>query len=445
VSGRRVGMIAWAAVVAVTLGTALGPPAVARPGRPLPPPVVVAGNRVGPVDIHGGNTFGTIGTLHLPAGAWSVVAKALVVNTTGSIFTVHVTTCRLVAGSDRDRVQLAPLGGGVDSSEQVAVLNVVHRFAAAGLARLQCAADAATGDLQATFVRMSALRAGRVTVETIGGAASTTGSGIPRVISGRRAGPVAFTSSDGFKNIAEMPVPAGSWFISAKAYVQPASGSGGGGFTCDLVAGGDFDQTVGDVDPAGGVGDRMPAALTVVHTFATSGAVDLECQEASNPAQVRSIVITATKAGQLTNEALGGSGSTTGTGIPRIISGFDDGPTPVHGGTTPLSVGHMHVPTGAWLVVAKLSADNTSGTGPLHLLCRLAAGSDRDQVDLVVAPNGTVDSVQPLDLTLTHRFGGSGGTISVNCAWAGSTGEVQARFLKITAVKVGTLTTMALA
>ena len=444
-NGRRVGRIASAAVVVVTLCMTLGPPALALAGRPLPPPVVVAGHRTGPVDIHGGNTFGTIGTLHLPAGAWSVVAKALVVNTTGESLVVRLTTCRLKTGSDTDRVQLDPLGAGIDSSEQVVVLNVVHRFASAGLALLQCAADATTGDLQASFIRMSAVRAGRVSVETLGDGVSTTGSGIPRVISGHLAGPVTVANSSGVVTVGQLPVQPGPWFVSAKAFVQGAPPSGGGPFTCDLVAEGDFDRVQASADTAGHVADRTPIALTLVHVFASSGVVELKCQSFSSTLQVRSIVITAIRAGQLTNAPLGGSGTTTGTGIPRIISGYDDGPIPVQGGTTPHSIGSMHVPTGAWLVVAKFYPDNTTSTGPLHLLCRLAAGADRDQVDLVVSPNGTIDHVQPAAFMLTHRFGGSGGTISVNCAWPGSTGDVQARFLKITAVKAGTLTTQALA
>src|SRR5437870_11480409 len=102
---------ALAAILALSSGAA----AFARPApAAVHKPVVISGHRPGPVDIQGGNHPATIGTLNLPAGAWWIEAKALVVNTTSDTFAVHVTTCRILAGTDTDFVQVDPLGSGID-------------------------------------------------------------------------------------------------------------------------------------------------------------------------------------------------------------------------------------------------------------------------------------------------------------------------------------------
>ncbi|HXJ66131.1 MAG TPA: hypothetical protein VNN79_20405, partial [Actinomycetota bacterium] len=119
-------------------------PAGAAPGRVPHQPFVVTGKRNGPVDIHGSGVFGTIATLHVPNGAWVVLAKADVVNTTADLTGQRPVTCRLVAGGEVGHGQLMPVGGSVDSSEQTMTLSIGHRFTAPGVARLDCRADAAT-------------------------------------------------------------------------------------------------------------------------------------------------------------------------------------------------------------------------------------------------------------------------------------------------------------
>jgi hypothetical protein len=441
--GIRAGSRLLSAALAANLVVSLAGAAMAT-GRTVPRPVVVAGNRVGPVDVRGGNVFGTIASMNLAAGAWSILAKAEVVNTTSEATTVRLVHCRLVAGSDADQVQLNPVGAGADSGEQMIVLNVVHRFAGAGIVRLQCSADAATGDIEASLIRVTAVKAGRLTQETIGGAGSTTGSGIPRVISGRLAGPVNVANASGVVTVAELPVQAGPWSMTAKAYVQAPPG-GGGPFECDLVAEGDFDRVLAGVDVPGAVADREPIAMTVVHEFAGSGVVDLNCQAFSTAVQLRSIVITATRAGRLTNRQIGGSAVSVGSGAPRIISAYLDGPTDIHGGSSAAPVGSMHLPAGAWSVVAKLYPENSAGPGLERVACRLVAGPGHDDIEVVESPHGTIDNVQPMGMVLAHRFTRGGGTVSVDCSSSGSTGDVQADYLKITAMKVSTLTTQPLA
>ena len=108
-------------------------PAGAAPGRVPHQPFVVTGKRNGPVDIHGSGVFGTIATLHVPNGAWVVLAKADVVNTTADLTGQRPVTCRLVAGGEVGHGQLMPVGASVDSSEQTMTLSIGRKLLSPGV------------------------------------------------------------------------------------------------------------------------------------------------------------------------------------------------------------------------------------------------------------------------------------------------------------------------
>jgi hypothetical protein len=105
----------------------------------------------GPVAIPAANT--TLANLSIPqAGKYVIWAKAYVTATaTGTA------TCKLVAGSDSDTS--LSLAGPANVTFTLSTL-VVHEFAAAGSADFQCAA---TGTLQANFIKIAAIRVANLT------------------------------------------------------------------------------------------------------------------------------------------------------------------------------------------------------------------------------------------------------------------------------------------
>ncbi len=59
-------------------------------------PTVIAVHRNGAVDVSGGNSFGTIAKMSVPAGNWSLTATATLVGTD----TTSRVECQLVAGTE---------------------------------------------------------------------------------------------------------------------------------------------------------------------------------------------------------------------------------------------------------------------------------------------------------------------------------------------------------
>src|SRR5205085_11338338 len=91
------------------------------------------------------------------------------------------------------------------------------------------------------------------------------------------------------------------------------------------------------------------------------------------------------KAARLTNHPIGSSGTTTGSGIPRIVSGYDDGPVSISQGSL-YSIGSMHLGGGARTIVAKAWIDETVGYATVR--CRLLAGRAADEVNIILVPSG---------------------------------------------------------
>jgi hypothetical protein len=124
---------------------------------------------------------------------------------------------------------------------------------------------------------------------------------------------------------------------------------------------------------------------------------------------------------------------------PTIISGYRDGPVSVPEGATPQMV-KLSLSPGIWLAWAKLYVDagpySSSGVHCALGTISLSTGWAGHQVDVTLGGKAVMQTVS---LTTSVKFGSYGGYLSLGCSrssWA----AVSANWIKITAVKVGTLT-----
>lgn len=110
------------------------------------------------------------------------------------------------------------------------------------------------------------------------------------------------TAANALVEVARLNVPAGKYVAFAKLYTTvPLSGLNES-VRCQLVAGGDFDETVSAHDA---VTAESSLALNVVHVFTSAGSVVLNCgyRFASGDAFLGFIKISAIRVPQLSNVA----------------------------------------------------------------------------------------------------------------------------------------------
>jgi hypothetical protein len=96
-------------------------------------------------------------------------------------------------------------------------------------------------------------------------------------------------------------LPAGSYVINAKGFFNVNSTNAVP--TCKLIAGGDFDTTVSFTLNVAQV--QVPWSLQLVHTFASTGEVDLNCLLGNGTNAITTAMnkITAVRVGAITNTA----------------------------------------------------------------------------------------------------------------------------------------------
>src|SRR5215467_9457243 len=145
-----------AAITALVMTTA---PALAGNSAPnaTPSPVIISGHRS--LAVINGPT--TIARLALPAGSWTIFAKADVSTVSGPV-ELH---CKLKAGNSSDHTDTELENGGTAATTENFVLNVVHKFARASAALLSC--DSAGVVVNVSSIRMTAIKAGKLTIETL--------------------------------------------------------------------------------------------------------------------------------------------------------------------------------------------------------------------------------------------------------------------------------------
>ena len=96
---------------------------------------------------------------------------------------------------------------------------------------------------------------------------------------------------------------------------------------------------------------------------------------------------------------------------------------------------------GSYVILAKFVLDNDANFTS-RPTCTLTAGTDTDVGQLGIDSNAASDDVVTATLTLVHSFAGAG-TVTLGCN-SGSTPPAVLRDIKITAIRVGNLTSTAI-
>jgi hypothetical protein len=128
---------------------------------------------------------------------------------------------------------------------------------------------------------------------------------------------------------------------------------------------------------------------------------------------------------------------------PTVISGWKDGPVSMPPFGSPLLMASLQVPSGRWIAWAKLFVAYNEADGSSIVTCLLkssgASGETNRGVVKVANPDWIPPSKQPLSLTTPGVFGRGGGSFRVECGSQGGLGGVTAHWIKIVAMRVGTL------
>jgi hypothetical protein len=135
----------------------------------------------------------------------------------------------------------------------------------------------------------------------------------------------------------------------------------------------------------------------------------------------------------------------TGAGTD-VFAGFYDGPVAMPllvGGpfpVTPVPIARLALPAGRYAISATLDLENT-GAGDFGdvVICELDAGGDFDRSLVQIGPFNQPAGATRIALEVVHEFGGKGAT-EMRCGHALNITSVEWSFLKITAVRVATLT-----
>lgn len=177
------------------------------------PRLVFASNSDGTVPA---NSDTNLGSMRVPRGRWFIVAKAEIASLIGA----SETTCRIVAGADRDTQAISLTQAGDFGSAGEIVVQTAHQFSRPGLVSLRCVAG--SQPVVALNIHLVAIKAGKLQKVSTSGS-TTTGTGTPVVVAGFVNSSLAIPGDGIAHTIVSMPLPAGAWLIDAKAQLTDAS------------------------------------------------------------------------------------------------------------------------------------------------------------------------------------------------------------------------------
>jgi hypothetical protein len=385
----------------------------------------------------------------LSQGTWVVAAKTSI---EVPISSGTIVDCRTVAGSRVDRTSMFPQPLPFSGGPEVTVFALAARFTdmSGGDLHVDCRVEHNTGDAKARFLKITAVRAGRLTIRNLAtGSVSTFGAAgtVPQFIEGFRTADVA-AGAGVFATVAGMPLPTGRWSVMAKFNVHTDfTGSIGDlrSATCRLVAPGQSDSSSTRLSLPNFSLDRLSFALDVAPVVGSSGGhARLQCKGSGNAGDVKvsDIRLQAMGVGHLVRRNLGTGGTLTfGSGIPRVLFGFDAGPLDVP--HTMANLRTMHLAQGAWSVRATASAIDADGT-PMVVTCELGMEGDFDRAQATTFGGTSAANHAPLTMLTVHRFmASSGGDAVLRCGFEApvtTDGSAKLVNIRLVAVRAGTLT-----
>jgi hypothetical protein len=141
--------------------------------------------------------------------------------------------------------------------------------------------------------------------------------------------------------------------------------------------------------------------------------------------------------------ATGPAGPTGPQGPSTAYGAFHDAfiELGTHISTTPLTVATLSgLPAGSYAIQAKLVADSESTPTEDYTKCTLTAGADTDYADDYLGHGVTGDSFRAVyAMQVLHTFS-SGGSASISCYHNVTTALAFVQEIKITAIKLGSIT-----
>jgi hypothetical protein len=276
----------------------------------------------------------------------------------------------------------------------------------------------------------------------VGPTVALVGTTNPTVKAGHHDSPIAVPGGS-YATMASLSLPAGAWFVTAKAVLAgTASSYAHYGVTCRLIAGADFDTVAGAPLQMGVEDQYQPIWLTVVHRFDTSGSAKLRCvAEVPGTVQIRLIKMTALHVGTLINFMLGGGGSSSGSGAPRVISGWRDSSTSVPA-NTPTDLGQLTLAAGRWWVQAKAILGGGASSSAIVDCALIATDASVGVEEFVTTKIGVASSFlagdrASLGTQLVANFNQNSSNVRLRCT---SGNAFQYSWVKITAVDLGKVT-----
>jgi hypothetical protein len=386
-------------------------------------PTVIAVHRDGAVDVAGNGTFATVAKMTVPAGNWSISATATLVGTD----TTGYVPCQLAAGVEVYTTRTLPSAQGAGSSQAIELL-LVHHFTKTGTVTLRCLSDGWTGDVLVRDVHVVAVKVGQLVDNGTG-----TGTGAPRAYYHQDSSFRQYLDTQQY-GIDNVSLPAGTWLVRAVLYGQAGSVNQPR-VDCSLVSAGGAtaDQSFANF----GTADRSISVEGVL-ALSTPDFVRISCHVSTGGWFVYGSAVSAIEVGTLKYGQLGGSLSTTGSGSPTVVGGYG-GPGGITDATSPASIGSVPLSVGSWFVTSKLSVATGSATAKVTCQLKLSSGSSQDRV--ILDNSGNEYNWMPMSLT---RKVTAASSVSVPCNQsAGSLGAFY-YYLKIFALKAGTLTDTAL-
>jgi hypothetical protein len=212
--------------------------------------------------------FEEVSFLDLPEGRWAIHATFTMRQGTSDPGDGDPAVCRLVAPGRVDGVdaRLAPLGSPLDRQSYLLTAGLV--LGSPAEVRLECRAGGSEG-LVVSGTDMQAVALGTlVRVPLAGGPRTTSGSGGPRAVFGRDAGPVDVPAQ--MSPIRGMRLAQGGWLVRASAL---ASNQGPDPvlLDCELGVADDTDHSSVELLPAASPGDRSTVVLTTVQQVGAGG------------------------------------------------------------------------------------------------------------------------------------------------------------------------------
>ena len=220
---------------------------------------------------------------------------------------------------------------------------------------------------------------------------------------------------------------------------------GGIDVVCDLVAGSGASESrergwtrlgvyVNDERGAGDV------ALNVVHKFGEHGGKFLlRCRADSTIGTAHDIRIMAMRVGTLTKFSLGnGTSSSTGSAQPEVVHGYRTSSVAMPASNTLTSVATIPLSAGQWWIRADLSVYKTGDGGvSAPYGCKLQVG---DQTDDVTGAMDLASDSTMVDLNIAASVTTPRPTLDDVRLSCKSLDAAEVRNIRITAVKLGTLT-----